>query len=416
MHRAPVLLAFALVAHLAAHACTAFLTSHEGRTYIGNNEDSWCIDARIRFAPGGPDVHGAVYFSSWKGHPFIPWTDQLGMNEMGLVFDGLGIQPKDVVPARDKKATDFSRLGRDVLERCADVPEAVALLRQYDLSFLHQSMLFLADAHGNRAVVQNDTVLIGHEADFAVGNWRLGCDTDMGAIPIPRLQAGRAALKAGITPTWEGALSVLERMRSCRDFLGNGTFFSTLFEPDSGKVHVYFYHDFAHPVVFDLHDELTKGERTLDLPSLFPPNAEFETLQRYITPFHQRWLFWTLATIAALAVLIGLASGAVVIRGVVLRMWKKRGSTWWPAFLTGCAMLIIVALVGIFLTMEAVFYFGLADVHTALVALPFALLIAGLVLAIRMRRSVKDRWLLAPSLVVMLPVLALCTYWGLFWP
>ncbi|HPF91972.1 MAG TPA: hypothetical protein PLL57_15030 [Flavobacteriales bacterium] len=397
-------------------ACTAFVTTHDGHTYIGNNEDSWCIEGRIRFVPGAPGNHGAVYFSTWKGHPFIPWLDQLGMNEAGLVFDGLAIQPKDVASVHDKKAIDFTTLGREILEHCADVPEALRLLGQYDLTFLHRSMLFLADAQGRHAVVQNDTVLTGQEADLAVGNWRLGCGEDPDGIPIQRLQTGRALLKAGIAPTWEGAVSVLESMKARREFLGNGTFFSTLFEPDQGRVHVYFYHDFTHSVVFDLHDELSKGEHALDLPSLFPPNAEFQALQGYRTPFHQRWLFWTLATIAALSVLIGLAAGAVVIRVGVLRLRKKSTAAWWPAFLAGCAMLIVVALVGIFLTMEAVFYFGLADLNPALVVLPFALLFAGTVLAMRIRRSTVDRWLLVPSLALMLPVLALCTYWGLFWP
>lgn len=409
-------MAVALLTHTAAHACTAFITSHGGHTFIGNNEDSWCIDARIRFAPGRPGAHGAVYFSSWKGHPFIPWTDQLGMNEAGLVFDGLGIQPKDVPPMHGKQAIDFSMLGRDILERCADVPEAVALLRQYDLSFLHQSMLFLADAHGNRAVVQNDTVLIGHEADFAVGNWRLACNTDMDAIPIPRLQQGRERLQAGIAPTWEGAVSVLEGMRACREFLGNGTFFSTLFEPDSGKVHVYFYHDFTHPVVFDLRNELAQGERTVDLPSLFPANAEFQALQNYRTPFHQRWLFWALAIVAALSVVIGFASGVVVIARVIARLRKKSSAAWWPAFFAGLAMLIAFALIGILLTVESVFYFGLADLNSALALLPFALIAIVILLLLRLRRSTGDRWLITPTIAVLLPLVALCGYWGLLWP
>ena len=396
------------------HACTAFKVTSGGRTFIGNNEDSWCIHARIHFVPGSGGDLGAVYFSSWTGHPFLPWVDQLGMNAAGLVFDGLGIQPKDVAPAPGKPVVHFSELAHSMLERCQDVTEAVAFLQQHDLIFLHKSMLFLADAQGNRAVVQNDTVLLGQEADFAVGNWRLACGTDMDAIPIPRLQKGRDLLKAGIAPTLEGALSVLQGMRSCREFLGNGTLFSTLFEPDRGKVHVYFYHDFAHPVAYDLREELTKGARTVDLPSLFPPNAEFEALQRYRTPFHQRWLFMTLAALAGLAVLLGVIFAVAVLVQLVQRLRLRPVRTFWPLVLLGLGMVALVALVGILLTLEQVVYFGLGDVHPALRLLPHVLLATALVAALRLRRHPREHWALLPALALIVPVLVGCAYWGLF--
>ena len=261
--------------------------------------------------------------------------------------------------------------------------------------------------------MQSDTVIVGNDPHFAVGNWRMACNTDMDAVPIPRLQQGRSLLAEGVAPTLEGALSVLQGMRSCREFLGNGTFFSTLFEPDSGRVHLYFYHDFEHPVVFDLHEELAKGPHTLDLPSLFPPNAEFQVLQAYRTPFHQHWLFWGLLVWAGLPCCsvscaawwcCGTASSVCVESPP-----RLLGQPSW----SGLTMLIIVALVGIFLVMERVFYFGLGDVHPALVALPYLLLAATGVLLLRLHRHREERWTLIPALVLALPVLAGAVYWGM---
>jgi hypothetical protein len=47
---------------------------------------------------------------------------------------------------------------------------------------------------------------------------------------------------------------------------------------------LYFYHDFEHLVQFDLDAELAKGDHTFDVPSLFPPNAEYAQLLAYKTP------------------------------------------------------------------------------------------------------------------------------------
>ena len=409
------LLASLLLLPLPLMACTAYVMHKDGRTFIGNNEDSWCTQGRVRFAPAADGGYGAVYFSSWTGHPYVDWSDQIGMNEAGLVFDGLGIQPKDAVAQPGKQTLYFTELSRRLMERCATVPEAVALLEDYNRSFLHHSMLFLADANGAYAIVQSDTVIVGNEPHFAVGNWRMACNTDMDAVPIPRLQQGRSLLAEGVAPTVEGALSVLSGMRSCREFLGNGTFFSTLFEPDSGRVHLYFYHDFEHPVVFDLREELAKGAHIVDLPSLFPPNAEFQALQAYRTPFHQSWLFWGLMAVGGLAVLLGFVCGLVVLVRGVRRMLGNAVQPVWPQLVVGIAMFGLVGLIGVLLMMEKVFYFGLGDVHPALLSLPFILLFAAVVLIVAVRRSRTDRWSTVPALVLLVPVLIGCAYWGMFW-
>ncbi|MBL7939012.1 MAG: hypothetical protein JNL43_06600 [Flavobacteriales bacterium] len=413
MLRPLVVIVVALHLHASSFACTAYVLHHAGRTFVGNNEDSWCVNGRVRFVPGAAGRLGVVYFSSWRGHPYIPWLDQLGMNEAGLVFDGLTVQPKDVAPAPGKPLGEFNELTNRLLEQCRDVPEAVAFLRTYDLALLHKSMIFLADAQGRYAVVQNDTILTGDDPHFAVGNWRLNSGTDHDAIPIPRLQQGRELLKAGVTPTVDGAWSVLESMRSCRKFMGNGTFFSTLFEPDSGLVHVAFYHDYDHRITFNLREELRKPAHELDLPSLFPPNKAFQSLQAYYTPFHERWLFNGLMLVGAFAVLWGVVLGVWVLVRVVRRLRGLAVGASWPLVVAGLGLVALVGLVGVLLTLEQVFYFGLGDVLPALAALPWFLLVVAVVLFLRLVRYKGDRWPLLPALVLLLPFLFLLNYWGM---
>jgi hypothetical protein len=238
----------------------------------------------------------------------------------------------------------------------------------------------------------------------------------MDAIPIPRMQQGRALLKAGAAPTVDGAWTVLESMKSCRKFLENGTFFSTLFEPDSGRVHLAFYHDYDHRITFDLRAELQKGARTLDLPSLFPPNKAYQALQAYRTPFHERWLFQGLLVWGGAAVLWGFILGVWVLVNGLRRIRRLPVRTSWPLVLAGLGMVAVVGLVGVLLSLEQVFYFGLGDVHPALAVLPGFLLVVAVVLTLRLRRHRGERWPLLPAVVLLIPVLAGCVYWGLLIP
>ena len=50
-----------LLATAPAVACTSFITIQTGRTFVGNNEDSWCLEGRIRFVPGEAGRLGAVF-------------------------------------------------------------------------------------------------------------------------------------------------------------------------------------------------------------------------------------------------------------------------------------------------------------------------------------------------------------------
>lgn len=81
------ILAFSLLLlPLPVLACTAFTTTHNGRTFIGCNEDPWSINANVRFERGRDGGYGTLYFANYNGHPTRTMADQLGMNEAALVF------------------------------------------------------------------------------------------------------------------------------------------------------------------------------------------------------------------------------------------------------------------------------------------------------------------------------------------
>jgi hypothetical protein len=78
-------------------------------------------------------------------------------------------------------------------------------------------------------------------------------------------------------------------------------------------------------------------------------------------------------------------------------------------------MVALAGLVGVLLMMERVVYFGLGDVHSALTVLPYLLLLIAVGLFLRARKNTEDRWATVPALLLLLPILIGCAYWGFFW-
>lgn len=400
----------------AAWACTAFTTTQGGRTYVGNNEDARSINPQVRFEQGRNGGYGGIYFGHFNGHPIRTMTDQLGMNEAGLVYDGLRIQYKDVPAAAGLKRLDLLELMPLVMRSCATVQEAAAFLRAYDLSVAPHALIFLADKHGGYLLVENDTIIEGHDPWYAVGNWRMGSCSNPDSIPIPRLQAGRALLSTGQGGSLEEARAALERMTVCRKKMGEGTLFSTLFDPGAGEAHLYFYHDLNEGVTFNLQAELAKGDRTVEMASLFGPRPEFERLKAYITPFHQRWLFWGMLGWAVVAGIIGLCC----LVTLCIALFKRKpgwGRTTAVMLLVGVGCLGTIGLLGVLLMQEGVYYFGLADLHPLLIWLPHVLLVLMIAAAaVQRKRKRRTAFPVIAGATFVLPLFLMLGYWGLWWP
>lgn len=411
--RTIILLIALSVPGMLANACTAFVIARDGHTLIGNNEDAWSINAQVRFEQGRDGGYGSVLFGHFNGHPFREMVDQIGMNEAGLVFDGLGIARRPYQRKMELPLVGVPEAMSHVMNSCATVHEAAAYLRTVDLG-MSRSMLFLADRNGDYLIVEPDTLFVGHDPWYAVGNWPMSTCGDPASIPIPRLQSGRAIL-AGAGEADRIAQDALEGMIACRKRMGEGTLFSTLFDPAAGLAHLWFYHDFAEGITFNLKDELPRGDRTVDMASLFGPRPEFDALKRYATPFHQRWLFWALCGLGVFAVLVGAIAGVVLLARVIARM-RRRSTSLLSPLLCGISMLGSAALIAVLLTSESVFYFGLRDLHWAAAALPIVLIGFSAWLIIRYRCDRKDPWLVAPALAQALPVVLLCVYWRMLWP
>ncbi len=430
-----ILLPVLLLLPVQASACTAFTTTHNGRTYIGCNEDSWSINANVRFeqgfvTPGFPErslsgvegsrrarsaTYGTIYFANYNGHPTRAMADQLGMNEAGLVFDILVVDHGPVKRRMSKPAVETADAIHHIMRTCATIQEVEAYLRTVNTG-ASVGQLFFCDAQGGYLVLEPDTLIIGNDPWFALGNWRMSRCSDPGTIPIARLQAGRQVLMNGGGTSWEGAENVLSTMTACRKQMGEGTLYSVLFDPAEKKAQLYFYHDFSERVTFDLKEELTKGDRTVDMASLFGPRPEYDRLKSHLTPFHQRWLFWALLAMAAVAVIVGAVNLVQLIGRSVAKVRGRSARSLITPILSGLANATVIGLIGVLLMQEGVYYFGLGSVLSALAWVPLLFItLSGLHLW-RTKRTNEAAWLRIAAIMIISPMTAALACWGMLLP
>ena len=107
--------------------CTAFVIKKNEMVLAGNNEDYTHPLTRMWFVPSTKDTYGRVYFGYDNMMP------QGGMNEKGLFYDGFWV-PEEAIKPEDKPTVPDDIYDR-VMDECADVDEALEMIKQYKLHY-----------------------------------------------------------------------------------------------------------------------------------------------------------------------------------------------------------------------------------------------------------------------------------------
>jgi penicillin V acylase-like amidase (Ntn superfamily) len=251
-----------------AHCCTAFLVADGDVVLAGNNEDAVNPQTKIWFVPADDGRFGRVYFG-------FDLNQEGGMNEGGLFFDGFATAPREVVRSTDKPV--FTGLLIDkVMAECATVEEALAVFEKYNLEFLERGMLIFGDATGDSAIIEGDDV-VRKQGRFQLSTNFYQSQTPAGQEPCERY---RIAVKM-LEEAEEVSVPLCRRVLSAVHFEhGSQTLYSNIYDLRRRRVYLYHFHNFENVVVFDLAEELKKGKRILDLPSLFPPTFAAEEFAR----------------------------------------------------------------------------------------------------------------------------------------
>jgi hypothetical protein len=403
------------------------ITVH-GKTFVGNNEDSWRQTSGIWFEQGKAGALGAAYV----GYAEKPFPEG-GMNEAGLVYDAFTMLSKDHLPPRDPGKQDFfyDQL-KTILRQCRTVDDVYAYLSRLNLHLLNGSPLFyggmilFADRTGMYLTVEADTMVIGRDESFLLANFSHAQTTDRSAIKMERYCNGVSFLKEHQPDTGIAFLSGLSRSMSVnREKVGDGTLYTTIYDTHEGLIYTYFFHNYDTCIVWNLQEELGKGDHGFLFPELFAGNKAYQAFLTYRTPQNNRFLFWLLILFSGLFLI-----SSVCFTGSFMKHVKPGVAGWSPEK----SMLLMLSLLCpalcyymyVLLRNQDIFYFpspyasrniilSLAAYLPFVVVLALPVLLAGSIHILK--QAIWNRWsmwLLALNDLAMLALVALFTYWQLF--
>jgi uncharacterized protein (TIGR03435 family) len=295
-------------------ACTAFCAVGAGQVLVGNNEDWTNPDTKLWFVPAAEGTYGRMYVG------FDDLWPQGGMNERGLWFDGFAAPPVRVVAFADRPSYDGNIIDKAMSE-CATVEEVVQLFSRYNRNFLREGILMFADASGDAVSIEPNAFVRKSGRSFVQTNFH---QSRSKATNDRRFSTASSMLQQAGDDI---SVDVFRRILAATHQEGNAsTLYSNIYDLRARTMHLYYFHDFERVVTFDLAEELKKGNRVLDIPSLFPPNPRAEAFaaqrRQAVTPLPEEaivgGLVVFLVIVLAIVTLVSYKGGRRVRIGVAL--------------------------------------------------------------------------------------------------
>jgi choloylglycine hydrolase len=254
-------------------ACTAFTTSENDLVLVGANEDWWDPDPYIRFQPATNKNYGymmieCIFPLPWDPEFLRPFT---GLNDQGLFLDFF-VTPELWVSFDLTKPLLLKDPTSHFMEKCSTVSDVVEFWESYNLFFLNflglkGAQMFIADKNGNSAIIEGDDIIY-KENDFQVVTNFLQSHPELGNYPCWR---------------YDTAVDMLENMTVLSDDFFRSilsetyqesycpTQYSGVYDLNQQIIYLNHYQDYEKTIEIDLQTELSQGEHTYHLPSLFEP-------------------------------------------------------------------------------------------------------------------------------------------------
>jgi hypothetical protein len=243
------------------------------------------------FVPPTKSTYGRVYFG------FDNLAPQGGMNEKGLFYDGFWV-PDEAIKPEDKPVVSDDIYDR-VMAECANIDEALQMIKKYKLHYEIQGMLIYGDKNGNAIIIGGGDIVY-KENDYLISTNFYPARTSRESIDCWRYLKAEEMLKASQTISCDFIRDILDAVH-VRD-----TQYSIVYDLKKKIFHLYHYHNYKQVRIFDLKEELKKGKKAYDISGLFPGNPEFK--KRYqilnkITP-NNNWAMKILLLICGIGLLL----------------------------------------------------------------------------------------------------------------
>jgi hypothetical protein len=238
------------------------MAARDSLVLVGNNEDRNHPQTIATFKPATEKYHGWIIF----GYDDMPI--QGGMNDQGLFIDGNSLAPTGWKPDPNKPLFGGSVI-MYILTTCATCEDVKAFFEKYNTHTLDRARLPVADRSGASMVVEygrGRVQFVKSDTWYQIATNFVMSNVKDGKYPCKRYRnADKMLLEA------EGLN--LELVRKVLDAThqegGALTVYSNIYDLRNGTIHIYNLRNFEEVVVMNLSEELQKGERRLELPTLF---------------------------------------------------------------------------------------------------------------------------------------------------
>lgn len=246
--------------------CSIVMAARNGLVLAGNNEDRDHLKTIVTFIPASGPYHGRVVFG--YDDAFV----QGGMNDQGLFIDGNALAPTGWQP-EPGKPTFRGIVMMVILATCGTCDEVKAFFEQSNFPALGQARFPVADRTGASVVVeygQGRVQFVKSDTWYQIATNFVMSNVKDGNYPCWRYRAADKIMSGARQLSVDLIRDVLEKTRQEGNSL---TVYSNIYDLKQGTIHVYNLGNFEEAVVLNLDEELKKGQRRLDLPSLFKPRA-----------------------------------------------------------------------------------------------------------------------------------------------
>jgi hypothetical protein len=399
-------------------SCSMCKITSNGKTIVGNNEDTWRVGSRIWFEKAVNGNYGSAYVGLPNGFP------QGGMNEAGLAFDGFTVYPRILKPVPGKAAiTSPAKFLKELMQTCSTVEEVAAFAKKYDRSVFNHSMLLFVDKLGKYLVMEVDTLIMGSNSTYILSNF-CPSQTRPEDVKIGRYLKGKAFVNRYVpVADLEYTARLMDTMHECRNKIGDGTSYTTIYDLTTGVVDLYFFHDFKQKVSLNIRAELSRPDHTYEMLSLFSANDEYERFLLYKTPFNNRSIRVAMASATLFLVLSAVFWGLVFLLNL-FRQRTVRSAMRYYYLLFVFINLVIAYFIQLLLKNEPAFYFdspyqfGSSIWINAMAYVPLALLTGIIPLVFFLFKRMRTRTppmffvvLLTINVLVYTAFLAATAYW-----
>jgi len=264
-----------LLASITVEASTAFMAVKGKRVLTGRNGDWGNLNIRMRVLPASEGKYGRIYLGAEGGQGIGGFINTTGMNDQGLWYGATSLYDGEALPVRNDIKNYYNKptlnvdLVQRVMEVCSTVDEVIECFSTYYYPVWNGHDLFV-DRYGNSVIIEfgeKDVVFIRRSGDHQVMTNFPNADT----LNARWYNCYRYKMSDRMLAETQNISTDFFRYVCDAVHLGgkNPTSLSTVYDVTTGDLYVYYFHNYEEVLVFNVYDELAKGEKYYILPDYF---------------------------------------------------------------------------------------------------------------------------------------------------